>query len=78
MLVLIDGNEKYLKQYQEAYLLSLDKIKSGEIHRSDLMFNDINEVDVIQKMKDYRDKSKLKPLFGKNKPLILSGCNFIL
>ena len=61
MLVLIDANERYLKQYQEAYLLSLDKIKSGEIHRSDLMFHDINEVDVIQKMKDYRDKNKLKP-----------------
>ena len=61
MLVLIDANEKYLKQYQEAYLLALDKIKSGEIHRSDLMFNDINEVDIIQKMKDTRDKSKLKP-----------------
>lgn len=61
MLVLIDANEKYLKQYQEAYLLALDKIKSGEIHRSDLMFNDIIEVDIIQKMKDTRDKSKLKP-----------------
>ena len=61
MLVLIDANEKYLKQYQEAYLLSLDKIKSGEIHRSDLMFNDINEVDIIQKMKDTRDINKLKP-----------------
>ncbi len=61
MLVLIDANEKYLKQYQEAYYLSLDKIKSGEIHRSDLMFNDINEVDIIQKMKDTRDINKLKP-----------------
>lgn len=61
MLKLIDAEEKYLKQYQETYLLSLDKIKSGEIHRSDLMFDDINKVDVIQKMKDYRDKSKLRP-----------------
>ena len=61
MLVLIDANKNYLKQYQEAYLLALDKIKSGEIHRSDLMFSDINEVDIIQKMKDTRDKSKLKP-----------------
>ena len=61
MLVLIDANEKYLDQYQEAYLLSKSKVKSGEIHKSDLMFYDINEVDVIQKMKDTRDITKLKP-----------------
>ena len=61
MLVLIDANEKYLKQYQEAYELSVAKVNSGEIHRSDLMFHNINEVDIIQKMKDTRDKSKLKP-----------------
>ena len=61
MLVLIDANEKYLKQYQEACELSVAKVNSGEIHRSDLMFDNINEVDIIQKMKDTRDKSKLKP-----------------
>ena len=61
MLILIDANEKYLKGYQEAYELSIAKVNSGEIHRRNLMFNDINEVDIIQKMKDTRDKSKLKP-----------------
>ena len=61
MLILIDANEKYLKEYQEAYELSVAKVNSGEIHRRNLMFNDINEVDIIQKMKDTRDKSKLKP-----------------
>ena len=61
MLVLIDANEKYLKQYQEAYELSIAKVNSGEIHRRNLMFDNINEVDIIQKMKDTRDKSKLKP-----------------
>ena len=61
MLILIDAAAKYLDQYQEAYLLSIEKVKSGEIHRSDLMFHDIHEVDIIQKMKDTRDKNKLKP-----------------
>ena len=61
MLKLIDADPKYLKQYQEAYLLSIDKIKSGEIHPSDLMFHDINEVDIIQKFKDTRNPEKLKP-----------------
>ena len=61
MLILIDADAKYLDQYQEAYLLSIEKVKSGEIHRSDLMFQDIHEVDIIQKMKDTRDKNKLKP-----------------
>ena len=61
MLKLIDANPKYLKQYQEAYLLSLDKIKSGEMNPRNLMFNNLDEVDIIQKMKDTRDKTKLKP-----------------
>lgn len=61
MLILIDANEKYLKEYQEAYELSVAKVNSGEIHKSDLMFDDINEVDIIQKMQDRRDPTKLKP-----------------
>ena len=48
MLILIDANEKYLKEYQEAYELSVAKVNSGEIHKSDLMFDDINEADIIQ------------------------------
>ena len=61
MLVLIDANEKYLKQYQEAYLLTLEKVKNGEMNPRNMMFNDLNEVDIIQKMKDTRDVTKLKP-----------------
>ena len=61
MLKLIDANPKYLKQYQEAYLLSLDKVKSGEMNPRNLMFNNLDEVDIIQKSKDTRDISKLKP-----------------
>ena len=61
MLILIDANEKYLKQYQEAYLLSLDKINNGEMNAHNLMFNNLDEVDIIQKMKDTRNKDMLKP-----------------
>ena len=61
MLTLIDANKKYLKQYKEAYLLSLEKINNGEMNSRNLMFNDLNEVDIIQKMKDTRDVTKLKP-----------------
>ena len=61
MLVLIEANEKYLKQYQEAYLLTLDIINRGEMNGRNMMFNDLNEVDIIQKMKDTRDITKLKP-----------------
>ena len=61
MLTLIDANKKYLEQYKDAYLLSLEKINNGEMNGRNLMFNDLNEVDIIQKMKDTRDVTKLKP-----------------
>lgn len=61
MLRLIDGEEEYLEQYKEAYLLSFNLIKSGEMNQRNLIFNDIDSVDIIQKMKDHRDKTKLKP-----------------
>jgi len=61
MLTLIDADPKYLKQYQEAYLLSLEKINNGEMLARNLMFHNLDEVDIIQKMKDTRDITKLKP-----------------
>ena len=61
MLKLIDAEEKYLKGYQEAYLLSLDKVKSGEMNERNLIFNNLNEVDIIQKSLNHRDITKLKP-----------------
>lgn len=61
MLTLIDANEKYLAQYQEAYLLSLEKIEKGEMNGRNMMFHDLREIDIIQKSKDTRDKAKLKP-----------------
>lgn len=61
MLILLDAINKYLEQYQEAYLLSLDKINIGEMNRRNMMFHNLNEIDIIQKMKDSRDITKLKP-----------------
>ena len=31
MIKLIDGNEKYLEQYKEAYLMSLKQIQEGKM-----------------------------------------------
>lgn len=59
MLKLIDANEKYLKEYQEAYIKSLEKIEQKLMKKHNLMFVDINEVDIIQKFKDNRDRAKL-------------------
>ena len=60
MLKLIDAEEKYLNEYKEAYILSLQEIEKGNIKKHDLMFVNIDEVDIIQKFKDNRDRSKLK------------------
>ncbi len=59
MLKLIDADKKYLEQYKEAYLLSLEKIKEGIIRKHNLMFENPDKVDIIQKMKDNRNQSKL-------------------
>ena len=63
MLRLIEPEERYLEGYREAYLLSLEKINEGLIKKHDLMFMNPDEVDVIQKLKDNRDKTKLKPTY---------------
>lgn len=60
MLKLIEADKKYLTEYKEAYLLSLEKINEGLIKKHDLMFMNPDEVDIVQKMKDNRDKTKLK------------------
>ncbi len=59
MIKLVEANEQYLEEYKEAYLLSLKAIEEGKIKKHDLMFMNSDEVDVIQKMKDSRDVSKL-------------------
>ena len=61
MLKLIEASPEYLPQYKEAYLLSQAKIASGEMNARNQIFNDPDEVDVIQKIKDARDARKLKP-----------------
>ena len=61
MIKLIDAEEKYIEEYKEAYYMSIKKIEEGKIKKHDLMFSNPDEVDVIQKFKDSRDKMKLKP-----------------
>lgn len=63
MIKLIEADEKYLEQYKEAYILSLQKIEEGLIKKHDLIFMNPDEIDIIQRMKDNRDKSKLKPTY---------------
>jgi predicted acetyltransferase len=59
MLKLIEADEKYLDQYKEAYLLSLEKIKEGLMRKHDLMFMNPDEKDIIQEFIDAKDQSKL-------------------
>ncbi len=59
MLKLIEGDKKYLEGYKEAYLLSKEKVEEGIIKKHNMMFENIDEVDIIQKMKDSMDETKL-------------------
>lgn len=61
MIKLIDPEEKYLLEYKEAYTQSLQKINEGLMKKHDLIFKNPDELDIIQKLKDNRDKTKLKP-----------------
>lgn len=63
MLKLVDAEEKYLTGYKEAYILSLREIEKGSIKKHDLMFDNPDEIDIVQKYKDSRDRSKLKPKY---------------
>ena len=58
MLKLIEPDKKYLDEYREAYLLTLDKIREGLVKKHDLTFSNPDE-DIIQKYKDCRDINKL-------------------
>lgn len=59
MLKLIEAEEKYLVEYQEAYLKSLDEIKKGNMKKHNLMFINNKENDIIQIFKDNRNQEKL-------------------
>ena len=63
MFSLIDAEEKYLTGYKEAYIFSIQEIEKGNIKKHDLMFDNPDEVDIIQKYKDSRDRNKLKPKY---------------
>ena len=59
MLKLVEADKKYLDQYKEAYLDSLEQIKLGNMKKHNIMFMNPDEEDIVQKMKDNRDPSKL-------------------
>lgn len=59
MLKLVEPDKKYLDEYKEAYVLTLNKIKEGLVKKHDLTFSNPDEVDVIKKHKDSRDINKL-------------------
>lgn len=61
MIKLIDPDEKYLEQYQEAYILSLKEIRLGNMKEHDLIFSNTNEINLIQKAIDAKNEKKLKP-----------------
>ena len=63
MLKLIDAEEKYLEEYNIAYIKSLEKIEQGLMNKRDLMFTDTSKVDIIQQFKDNRDRTKLPPQY---------------
>ena len=59
MIKLVEAEKIYLKEYQEAYEISLEKLEQGLMKKHNLMFVNINDVDIVQKFKDNRDKNKL-------------------
>ena len=59
MLKLINASKEYLNEYQEAYNLSLKKYEEGIIKKHNLIFDNPEEVDIIQKFADSRDQTKL-------------------
>ena len=61
MLKLIGAEEKYLTGYKEAYILSLQELEKGTIKKRNLSFDNPDEINIIQKFKDSRDRNKLKP-----------------
>ena len=63
MLKLINADEKYLDEYKEAYELTIEKINNGTIKKHNLMFMNPTEEDIIQKMMDKRDQTKLPPTY---------------
>ena len=59
MIKLVEAEKIYLKEYQEAYEISLEKLEQGLMKKHNFMFVNINDVDIVQKFKDNRDRNKL-------------------
>jgi len=59
MLKLVEANEKYLKEYKEAYLEYVNLIEKDIIHRHNQMFLNPDETDVIKYFNDSKDINKV-------------------
>lgn len=60
MLKLVDPDKIYLSEFKEARILTLQEIEKGNIKKHNLMFENPDEEDVVEKYLSYRDRSKLK------------------
>ena len=63
MLQIIEADEKYLEGYKDAYIEAVKQVALGNITKHDMMFDNPDAVDIIQKIKDNRDVTKLKPTY---------------
>lgn len=59
LLELINAEEKYLNQYKEAYLETLNQIELGNIKKHNMMFLNPEEKDIVQIFMNNRDQSKI-------------------
>ena len=63
MLKIVEPNNKYMEEYKEAYKLTVQKYKEGVIKKHNIMFENPDKMDVVQRMIDNRDQSKLPAHF---------------
>lgn len=60
---LIKANEKYLKEYKEAYEESVKKVEQRIIKKHNLIFKNPDIIDIVKTFNDNSDITKLKPGF---------------
>ena len=78
MLKLVDPSYEYVKDYEEAYTLCLKEIEKGNMKVHDLVFSDPYKEDVIARLLNNRDITKLKPGYVPSYDYFLvDGDNFI-
>ncbi len=59
MLKLVEANERYMNQYKEAYLELVKKNQEGKIRKHNVMLMNPDEIDVVERIRNNRDESKL-------------------